>query len=1404
MKKILVLSLIFVVLASMLFAGSYNINLQSYNSPTKILRNNSYEMEARFSFGSVNAFDVSTKKGVFSEITIPGTYPDGNLGEPKLPTVKKLIEVPFGADVNVQVLDYDVNEYKLSDFGITHPIIPNQPSLPKNIDPSTVDFIYNQSVYKTDSFTKKGEFASIKVLGTLRAARIARLVIRPVEYNPVKGVIRVYNNIKVKVTFNHPDIAKTQYIKNATYSPYFESVYKRLFNYRDRDHDYPDHPDLTKYPIKYLIISDRMFEDQLQPFIQWKTEKGFNVIVAYTDEIGNSVNQIQTYIQSVYNAGTPEDPAPTFCLLVGDTPQIPASATGSATQKKTDLYYFSIDGDYFPEIYYGRFSATNTSELQPQIDKTLYYEKYEFADPTYLDNATLIAGEDGTWNPRVGQPTVEYGTENYFNAEHGFSNVNAYLNSYTGCYDTINSGLGFILYTAHGSQTSWAGPQFNVSDVYSLTNENKYPLAIGNCCLSGDFGYDECYGEAWLRAQNKGSIGYIGSSPSSYWFEDFYWAVGAFPIQGNNDGYVPSYDETSWGALDAPFVTDYNANDALVFIGNLAVTEVDIQGYPQQASPLYYWQAYNLLGDPSVVTYLTQGSVNNVSHMDILPIGVSQYEVSAEPGSYVAISFNGELKGVALVGDSGTVQVPLIPITNAGTAKIVVTKPQFQPVIEEVVVAPLDGPYVTVNNYTVSTTNGDDVVEYGESANISVDFKNVGTETATNVVATISTNDTYVTITDNTEDLGSLTADQIISVADAFAFTVANDVPDNHQIDFTVTITGAGDLVWESSLSITAYAPVLSIDHVTVIDGENGRLDPGETADIKVTLHNSGGAVLNNIAAVLASNDAFITINNANANLATIAANGDGEVTFNVTTSPETEVGHSVEFSVAVSGDNDYTFNDNFSLSVGLVLEDFETGDFSAYPWEFNGLVDWQITGDAYEGNYAAVSGDIDDSQESSMEVTLNVVATGELSFYYKVSSESGYDFLKFYLDGEEVSAWSGEVDWTEFSTEIPAGIHTFKWSYEKDGSVSNGSDCGWIDYIIFPAIGELIPPDFVITPDTIEVSLAQNGSAQRTITLANNGGGVVNYALSIFSADRSIDGSTLTCDLSSYTPGNSYTLTFTVTNGSSDAEWLTDISIAFPAGVIVNGSTDFEGGSAPLVTNNETGDGVTVTWVDGNGGYGNIHGNESATATVDITVSSAFGGDMTLNWHLVGDQWGSDPHELDGQIVLTQEGEAITWISLSETNGSVGPQESNDVTVYFNSNDLEWGNIYTCEIHVTDDLGRNVTVIPVTLNYNGDDFNNNNIIPLKNELAANYPNPFNPTTTIKYGLKSDSNVNLAIYNLKGQLVKTLVNKHQKAGYHKIVWNGKDNSGKTASSGVYFFRIKAGKFTSTKKMIMLK
>jgi hypothetical protein len=134
------------------------------------------------------------------------------------------------------------------------------------------------------------------------------------------------------------------------------------------------------------------------------------------------------------------------------------------------------------------------------------------------------------------------------------------------------------------------------------------------------------------------------------------------------------------------------------------------------------------------------------------------------------------------------------------------------------------------------------------------------------------------------------------------------------------------------------------------------------------------------------------------------------------------------------------------------VVESFETGEFSD-EWTFAGNADWVIDNTiSYDGVYSARSGNIGDNQTSAILTTIEMPQNGVVCFWKKVSSESGWDFLEFYVDGILQDSWSGEIGWSEEVFNLEAGTHTLKWSYEKDYAVSGGSDCAWIDYIIFPS----------------------------------------------------------------------------------------------------------------------------------------------------------------------------------------------------------------------------------------------------------------------------------------------------------------------------------------------------------------
>ncbi len=230
----------------------------------------------------------------------------------------------------------------------------------------------------------------------------------------------------------------------------------------------------------------------------------------------------------------------------------------------------------------------------------------------------------------------------------------------------------------------------------------------------------------------------------------------------------------------------------------------------------------------------------------------------------------------------------------------------------------------------------------------------------------------------------------------------------------------------------------------------------------------------------------------------------------------------------------------------GPADEDFETGDFSSYPWTFAGNQDWIVqTSQVYEGTYSAKSGSITHNQTTELEVVMDVVDAGQISFYTKISCEDDsnddWDYLAFYINDVEQDRWDGEVDWSYQSYDVVAGNSTFKWKYLKDGSVSNGSDCAWLDYITFPGV-PVLPPDLVINPEEFIFDLVTNEIVTDELTIENVGAGVGDYTIELIYTDDWLE-------LDSYSgtvqPGDTDTIELTIDpDGLENGDYTAEISI--------------------------------------------------------------------------------------------------------------------------------------------------------------------------------------------------------------------------------------------------------------------
>lgn len=1073
-----IIKLLLSVTGFLLFASGhsqYHISHESRQEKGFNIETNSFhEFSGTLFTAGFSASEVNTPEGLFSRLSLPEHSYTEVYGHPEMPANRKLIRVPLGAEAVVTITHFEYEDIDLAKEGIMAPIYPAQPPMSKSQDMH--EFMYDATAYANRGF-ESHELLSVDMLGILRDKRIARINFIPFRYDPVRHVLRVYHRIDFSIYFENADIAATLALEEKYASPVFRSVNRQLLNAETS----ANRENFMRYPVKYVIISDRMFESQLQDFIQWKTQKGFIVVEAYTDEqgVGGSLSSIKSYIQGLYDAGTPESPAPSYVLFVGDIQQIPSWNNGNGV---TDRNYCEFTGDLFPEIYYGRFSAQNPVQLQPYIDKTLQYEKYTMPDPDYLNEVVMVAGMDGSHGYNWANGQINYGTINYFNPDHGITS-HTYLYPQSGSnslqiQQNISDGVTYGNYTAHCSPNGWADPSFTISDIANLQNQDKYGVLVGNCCSSSEYQLNECFAEAIVRAENKGAVGYIGASNSTYWDEDYYFAVGVGLINQN----PPSYYETTLGFYDRAFHDHgeefsewYVSTHEMIFAGNLAVTE----GAPGMA--MYYWDVYNIIGDPSLMVYFSEPPVTAATYLPLLPLQSISFTVTTEAYAYVGLSLDNEYIGAALAGPDGIAILEFPPLTEEGIADVTVTRQNGQPFFGTVLITSPAGPYLMIDEITIVDTSGNNnqFADFGEDISLNISLENLGNGDAANTVTNLSGDDDYITITKDNHSWPVIPGQSILTEEGVFNISIASDVPDMHTVILDIEIENTSKETWIYPYELIIHAPELTIGSMIIDDSQggngNGRLDPGETAILKIVNRNTGHCETTGTVGELISTSQYLTLDNSIDTIGDLGLLGFKYSEYLVNVDPDAPDGSAIaEFTYLLTS-GEYSATKDFSKKIGLIYEDFETGNFTKFDWQMSGEKPWQITSlNPYEGSYSARSGNIADNESSVLYIDVEVMLPDSVTFIYKVSSQSGKDKLKFYINNVMMGEWSGVGgSWTREAFAVNPGNHTFKWVYGKDAAGMSGHDCAWLDFITFPALMTLTcyagPDDYTCTGEAYQ-----------------------------------------------------------------------------------------------------------------------------------------------------------------------------------------------------------------------------------------------------------------------------------------------------------------------------------------------
>jgi hypothetical protein len=898
-----------------------------------------------FSLDEFALTDFDLRGEAMKEIHMPGNFLPNNEGAPNLPGDGRFIAIPNGASVTYQITAMRKEVYQ--DVNIAP-----APRIPKVTDDGPLHYAKNQKIYTRDAFYP-AEPVSLSEPTNIRGMESVILGITPFQYNPVTRELIVYRDLVIEVSFEG---GNGTFGEDRLRSRWFDPILSdRMINFESLPKvNYPQHAPGSGTPdYEYVIIcpDDATFISWAEELALFRNQQGIHTGVITTTEVGgNTTAAIESFIDDAYaNWSVP----PVAVLLLGDH----GTSGNTVVSPIWDSYcvsdniYADVSGNSMPDIVFARMTAQNETHLETMITKVINYETDPPTNPDFYNHPitalgwqterwfqicsetvggyfkhvhgkdpvrinAIYSGTPGSvWSTATNTTTVI----NYFGpAGQGYiPETPAELGGWTGgnssmVTNAINDGAFMLQHRDHGGETGWGEPDYSNNNINSLTNEDLCFIFSINC-LTGKFNWSgECFTEKFHRhtynGQNAGALGVIAASEVSYSFV--------------NDTYVWGLFDNMWPDFMPDYQTEPMPRGLLPAFGNSAgkyFLQQSSWPYNTSNKEVTYF-LFHHHGCAFSTLYSEVPADLTVVHDNVMLAGLDQFTITADDGAFVALSVDGEIIGTGTATGS-PVNITIAPQMPPTMIDVVVTKTNYYRYHAQVQVIPPDGPYIVQNSVIVNDAagNGNGLMDYGESILLTLEVKNVGSEDGENIEITVDTDDPYITMTTTQASYGNVPAGQNKSVDDAFAFDVAGDIPDLHTVVFNLEATD-GSETWQSSFYLKGHAPNLGFIGVVIDDAGgngNGRLDPGETANLVISLGNTGTADAYEVIGDLICADPYLTINTAAQDYGDVAAGTDGSQGFSITTDIITPAGYQLDFTFDMSANGGVSAQGAFSLTVG-------------------------------------------------------------------------------------------------------------------------------------------------------------------------------------------------------------------------------------------------------------------------------------------------------------------------------------------------------------------------------------------------------------------------------------------------------------------------------------------------------
>ncbi|HOD59174.1 MAG TPA: C25 family cysteine peptidase [Candidatus Syntrophosphaera sp.] len=841
---------------SAILAFNDNILPQS-NHAFQITTKSTNYLDIQFTLPSYDITEEEANGNTYQRIMMPESGTTLESGLPELPTLSIMLAIPRQGSVQIETLNSQTEV--LAQF-LPYPVQEEQNSA------SPKSFLIDNAFYE-NGVSYPANLIQISNPVILRDFRLVGIQVNPFSYNPQSHTLTINQSISFRVNYlNEPGINELEG-ELQSISPAFANIYESIiFNFDDYRNLIDSH-----IPPRYLIIygnnTDTNYIAALNSFVLWKKQKGADVSIASTanNEAGSSTTSIKTYIQNAYNN---PDTRPDYVILIGDTSGSYTIPCFTYSGGSTDYPYTHLAGsDILGDVFIGRISAENLSQLQTLFAKIYLYERdINLNNAQWLNRMLLIgdyspSGISTTYISKfIKESALAINPDYTFTELYGDNPPSSEVNS------AINTGVGFHSYRGYISMSGWSPSE-------SLNNAYRMPHAVLLTCGTGNFNSTastETYIRLGSAAQPKGAITAMGMATSST------KTVFNNVLHGGIFGGILQHNMRTPG-------------EAML---NGKLFAFQVYGLSSSYNNEHtHW--LNLMGDPTVEIYCGIPNHFNITSITSIPLGQNYMDVFVTDATgvpvkdaCVTLTQNNSIIGRGYTDEDGNVVLILSSDMTVSPCVLTVSKHNFKPLQQNIAVdnfgTLVPGTIIVDDdNEGLSQGNSDGLVDAGETIELLLGLRNTSATSISGISGYLSSRSPYVSIVDSLLTYEAIAPSALGFNNNPVVVNIAANTPNEAMIRFHLMLTDSNNVSYDVSEFVTVNNAEMIFNSYQVIDEENQVLDPGENVEFTITVINQTATPITDIYGRLYTLNDLINVTDNTAFY--------GDLFFNIEVTPTTD-----------------------------------------------------------------------------------------------------------------------------------------------------------------------------------------------------------------------------------------------------------------------------------------------------------------------------------------------------------------------------------------------------------------------------------------------------------------------------------------------------------------------------------